>query len=165
MGRLSCYCYFTVLILEFSSGSFQWTTASSNNSYIEDGILYIVPTLTSDHLGEAAITNGYTLNLTADGTCTSKSISQCVAVSNSSLLTVVNPVQTARLITKNAASIKYGKVEVRAKFPSGDWLWPRITMLHVNETYGAWPRSGQIDVSGLRKSMCSTVASDSHNRS
>ncbi|KAL0255819.1 hypothetical protein I308_100628 [Cryptococcus tetragattii IND107] len=130
----------------YGSGSFQWTTASSNNSYIEDGILYIVPTLTSDHLGEAAITNGYTLNLTADGTCTSKSVSQCVAVSNSSLLTVVNPVQTARLITKNAASIKYGKVEVRAKFPSGDWLWPRITMLHVNETYGAWPRSGQIDI-------------------
>ncbi|KIR57066.1 hypothetical protein I315_00227 [Cryptococcus gattii Ru294] len=82
----------------YGSGSFQWTTASSNNSYIQDGILYIVPTLTSDHLGEAAITNGYTLNLTADGTSTSKNVSQCVAVSNSSLLTVINPVQTARPI-------------------------------------------------------------------
>ncbi|KIR68677.1 hypothetical protein I314_01100 [Cryptococcus bacillisporus CA1873] len=130
----------------YGSGSFQWTTASSSNSYIQGGILYIVPTPTSDHLGVAAITNGYTLNLTADGTCTSNNVSQCVAVSNSSLLTVINPVQTARLITKNAASIKYGKVVVRAKFPSGDWLWPRITMLPVNETYGAWPRSGQIDI-------------------
>ncbi|XAO21475.1 hypothetical protein I312_100226 [Cryptococcus bacillisporus CA1280] len=71
----------------YGSGSFQWTTASSSNSYIQGGILYIVPTLTSDHLGVAAITNGYTLNLTADGTCTSNNVSQCVAVSNSSLLT------------------------------------------------------------------------------
>lgn len=37
-------------------------------------------------------------------------------------------------------------------------------MLPVNETYSAWPRSGQIDVDGLRKSMRTTVASNSHNR-
>jgi beta-glucanase (GH16 family) len=66
-----------------------------------------------------SISNGYTLNLTADGTCTSKNVTQCVAVSNSSLLTVINPVQSARLSTKNSVSIKYGKVEVRAKFPTG----------------------------------------------
>ncbi|WVQ83051.1 hypothetical protein IAT38_005189 [Cryptococcus sp. DSM 104549] len=130
----------------YGSGSFQWTTASSNNSYVKDGVLYLVPTLTSNVIGTEAITNGYTLNLTADGTCTSDNITQCVAVSNSSRLTVINPVQSARLITKNTATIKYGKVEVRARFPSGDWLWPRIQMLPVEDTYGAWPRSGQIDI-------------------
>lgn len=132
-----------------SYGSFQWTTSSTNNSFVEDSTLYIVPTLTSDQLGTDAIINGYTLNLTADGTCTSTNVSQCVAVSNSSQLTVINPVQSARLITKNAVNIKYGKVEVKAKFPSGDWLWPRIMMLPTNDSYGVWPRSGQIDVSRM----------------
>lgn len=130
----------------YDNGEFQWTTNSDNNSFVEDGILYLTPTLTSDHLGEEAISNGYTLNLTQDGTCTSENVTQCVAVSNTSRLTVINPVMSARLITKNTHSIKYGKVEVRAKFPTGDWLWPSIFMLPVEEKYGKWPRSGEIDI-------------------
>lgn len=30
----------------FGNGEFQWTTDSSNNSYVKDGKLYITPTLT-----------------------------------------------------------------------------------------------------------------------
>ncbi|WWC70921.1 uncharacterized protein I206_104873 [Kwoniella pini CBS 10737] len=134
----------------YGYGSFQWTTNDAKNSYVKDGTLYIVPTLTSDDIGADAITNGYTVNLTADGTCTSTNVSNCVAVSNSSQLTIINPVKTARLITKNSHSIKYGKIEVKAKFPTGDWLWPRISMLPVNDTYGSWPRSGQINILGGR---------------
>ena len=130
----------------YGTGSFQWTTADRRNSFTEDGILYIVPTLTSDDIGDDAVFNGHTVNLTLDGTCTSTNVSQCAAVSNSSRLTVINPVKSARLITKNTVSIKYGKVEVKARFPTGDWLWPSITMLPVTETYGSWPRSGQIDL-------------------
>jgi len=63
---------------------------------------------------------------------------------------VINPVRTARLTTVNSVNLKYGKVEVKAKFPTGDWLWPRITLLPVNETYGAWPLSGQIDILSAR---------------
>ena len=43
--------------------------------------------------------------------------------------------------------MKYGKVDVVAKIPQGDWLWPAIWMLPENTTYGAWPLSGEIDVS------------------
>lgn len=81
--------------------------------------MYIVPTLTEDHLGTEAITNGYTLNLTLDGTCTTNNVSQCAAVSNSTLGTLINPVMSARMSTKNKASIKYGKVEVEARMPTG----------------------------------------------
>ncbi|OCF35123.1 hypothetical protein I317_01835 [Kwoniella heveanensis CBS 569] len=130
----------------YGYGSFQWTTNDDENAYVKDGTLYIVPTLTSDKIGNDAITNGYTVNLTADGSCTSNNVSQCVAVSNSSLLTVINPVRSARLITKNTVNIKYGKVEVKARFPAGDWLWPRISLLPANNTYGAYPRSGQINI-------------------
>lgn len=31
---------------------------------------------------------------------------------------------SARIRTVNTFSFKYGRVEVRAKMPIGDWLWP-----------------------------------------
>jgi len=103
----------------YGNGDFEWTTNSENNSFVKDGTLYLVPTLSSDVLGAEAIFNGYTLNLTADGTCTSENFTECVAVSNSSRLQVINPVQSARLTTKHSVNIRYGKVEVKARRVTG----------------------------------------------
>ena len=50
--------------------------------------------------------------------------------------------------------MKYGKVDVVAKIPQGDWLWPAIWMLPENTTYGAWPLSGEIDVSVFVVGCC-----------
>jgi hypothetical protein len=79
------------------------------------------------------IKSSYTVNLTADGTCTdveqrvsSLPGSPCVAVSNATLGTIINPVRSARLTTAGRKSITYGRVEVVAKLPAGDWLWPAI---------------------------------------
>lgn len=58
----------------------------------------------------------------------------------------MNPVKSGRIHTKKSASIKYGRVEVRAKLPEGKWLWPAIWMMPVEDTYGPWPRSGEIDI-------------------
>ncbi len=55
------------------------TTNSANNSFVQDGQLYIVPTLTADVIGESAIFNGHTFNLTG---CTSTNHSACAATSN-----------------------------------------------------------------------------------
>ncbi|KAH8113143.1 putative member of glycoside hydrolase family GH16 [Phellopilus nigrolimitatus] len=127
----------------FGNGEFEMTTNTPNNSFVEDGILYIVPTLTSDVIGSSAVFNGHTFNITG---CTSLNVSACGAVSNSTTQTVINPVQSARLTTVNSTSIQYGRVEIRAKIPSGDWLWPALWMLPVNNTYGPWPISGEIDI-------------------
>lgn len=54
---------------------------------------------------------------------------------------------SSRISTQGHYAIQYGKVEVVAKIPQGDWLWPAIWMLPENTTYGAWPLSGEIDVS------------------
>ena len=54
--------------------------------------------------------------------------------------------QSARISTINSATIAFGKVEVRAKLPKGDWLWPAIRMLPKDNKYGAWPLSGEIAV-------------------
>ncbi|KAH9958464.1 glycoside hydrolase family 16 protein [Russula dissimulans] len=127
----------------FGNGEFEMTTASSNNSFVRNGELYLVPTLTSDVIGRDAIFDGHTFNLTG---CTNTNLTACGVVSNATAGTVINPVMSARISTKGKRSIRYGKVEVRAKLPRGDWIWPAIWMLPVNDTYGPWPQSGEIDI-------------------
>lgn len=59
----------------------------------------------------------------------------------------MNPVKSGRISTKmSGKAIKYGRVEVTAMLPEGKWLWPAIWMLPVNNTYGDWPASGEIDI-------------------
>ena len=36
----------------------------------------------------------------------------------------INPIQSARLRSTRGFTMKYGKVEVEAKMPKGDWIWP-----------------------------------------
>lgn len=102
----------------FGNGEFEWTTGDASNAYTENGVLRIVPTLTEDFLTRDQMLNGYNLNLTADGSCTSPKLSDCVAISNSSVNAIINPVRSARLTTKDKFSLKYGKLEVRAKMVS-----------------------------------------------
>lgn len=40
----------------------------------------------------------------------------------------------------------YGKIEVRAKIPTGKGSWPAIWMMPSDNEYGGWPRSGEIDI-------------------
>jgi len=40
----------------------------------------------------------------------------------------------------------YGRVEVRAKVPKGDWIWPAIWLLPKYDEFGNWPASGEIDI-------------------
>lgn len=53
---------------------------------------------------------------------------------------------SARLTTKGKAFVKYGKIEARIKLPSGKGTWPAFWMMPQNSEYGAWPRSGEIDI-------------------
>ncbi|KAI0315683.1 glycoside hydrolase family 16 protein [Amylostereum chailletii] len=127
----------------FGNGEFEMTTASTNNSFIRNNQLYLLPTLTSSVIGQAAVFDGYTFNLTG---CTDTNLTACGVVSNNTQGTVINPVMSARISTKGKKSIQYGRVEVRAKLPRGDWMWPAIWMLPENNTYGPWPMSGEIDI-------------------
>ncbi|MFK7773095.1 MAG: glycoside hydrolase family 16 protein [Saprospiraceae bacterium] len=53
---------------------------------------------------------------------------------------------SARMVTKNKGDWKYGRLDIRAKMPIGQGLWPAIWMLPTDEVYGGWPRSGEIDI-------------------
>jgi beta-glucanase (GH16 family) len=118
------------------------TTNTNENAFVQDGMLVIKPTLQDANL----IESNNVINLLSDGSCSSTVWSDCVAVTNTTNGTIVNPVKSARISTIKGASIQYGKVEVEARLPAGDWLWPAIWMLPVNSTYGPWPESGEIDI-------------------
>ena len=53
---------------------------------------------------------------------------------------------SARLVTKNKGDWLYGKIQIRAKLPSGTGTWPAIWMLPTDWEYGGWPDSGEIDI-------------------
>jgi len=46
------------LFLSISNDEFEMTTASERNIFVQNGQLYIHPTLTSDEIGKDAIFNG-----------------------------------------------------------------------------------------------------------
>lgn len=44
----------------------------------------------------------------------------------------------------------YGRFEIRAKLPTGQGLWPALWMLPLDEKYGGWASSGEIDIMEAR---------------
>jgi|TARA_B110000879_G_scaffold209925_1_gene298825 beta-glucanase (GH16 family) len=56
------------------------------------------------------------------------------------------PFTSARMTTRYKADFKYGRIEMRAKAPTGQGSWPAFWMMPTDEEYGIWPRSGEIDI-------------------
>jgi beta-glucanase (GH16 family) len=103
------------------NGEIQHYTDRLDNTYVEDGILYL--TAKKENFTDQGVTKQYT---------------------------------SARLNSKYAFT--YGKVEIRAKLPTGVGTWPAIWMLGKNisengaywqtQGYGTtpWPDCGEIDI-------------------
>lgn len=53
---------------------------------------------------------------------------------------------SARLVSKTKGDWTYGRIEARAKLPTGKGAWPAIWMLPTKWSYGDWPSSGEIDI-------------------
>jgi beta-glucanase (GH16 family) len=74
---------------------------------------------------------------------------------------------STRLVSKNKKDWKYGRMEVRAKLPTGLGTWPAIWMLPTDNEYGGWPNSGEIDVMehvGYAKdTIYGTIHTDAYN--
>ena len=127
---------------------FQYYTNNRSNSYVKDGVLYLNPTLLADDIGEANVKGGFTLNVwgsTPADLCTGNDFYGCMRTAGAGG-NFLNPVKSASIRTAESFYFKYGKVEVRAQLPKGDWLWPAIWMLPRWNDYGGWPASGEIDI-------------------
>ena len=49
------------------------------------------------------------------------------------------PFTSARMTTRYKADFKYGRIEMRAKAPTGQGSWPAFWMMPTDEEYGTWP--------------------------
>ncbi|GAA6040897.1 hypothetical protein JCM8097_003177 [Rhodosporidiobolus ruineniae] len=128
------------------SNDFTWFTG--HNSYVADGSLWIVPTLTNDTLlsTDYALMNDTYLQL--GSACDSIHQSDCfiAADTENNQTLVIPPVQSAMITTRGKINMQYGRVVMRARTPTGDWLWPQISLVSEHEEYGVYPASGLITV-------------------
>lgn len=120
---------------------FQVYTPEARNTYVRGGTLFIKPTLTSDRFGESFLRNGVLDLNQLYGKCTNGNNWGCRREGKYGF---INPIMSGRIHTRQ--SWKYGRVEVLAKMPRGDWIWPAIWMMPKYSRYGGWPRSGEIDI-------------------
>jgi hypothetical protein len=133
------------------NSEFELYTQDAANSYVENGILHIKPTLLTENTnpqtgqpyGESFMQSGV-LDVTAlYGTCTNSDNNGCYRTGAAGN---IPPVMSARLRSYQRFSYTWGRAVVRAKMPVGDWMWPAIWMLPENSEYGGWPASGEIDI-------------------
>lgn len=60
--------------------------------------------------------------------------------------TQVGSYSSSRIISKGKKEFTYGKMEIRAKLPSGKGIWPAIWMLGADIGSVSWPACGEIDI-------------------
>nr|WKN39813.1 glycoside hydrolase family 16 protein [Tunicatimonas sp. TK19036] len=53
---------------------------------------------------------------------------------------------SAKLISRGKGDFQFGRIEMRAKLPEGQGIWPAFWMLPTEEVYGGWAASGEIDI-------------------
>mmetsp|Transcript_28502 Transcript_28502/g.69502 ORF Transcript_28502/g.69502 Transcript_28502/m.69502 type:complete len:486 (-) Transcript_28502:356-1813(-) len=150
---------------------FEMYVNSRRNSYVRDGVLFMKPTLTSDVYGKKLVMGAnpgtadqpqWAVNRvdmwgsTPADTCTGNQFFGCERIATPD--NPVNFLQSARVRTAESFSIKYGRVEIRAQLPRGDWLWPAIWMLPQDNVYGPWPASGEIDIMESRGNAPSYIS-------
>lgn len=169
-----------------SNNEFEMTTTFDKNLFVQNGQLYIQPTLTSDEIGKDAIFNGgnYTLSVRISPRHPFRHYRTPHDTISRGVQTQQHPHVPSVLIPARKSSYPPSRVpglapkthttsatvgwKSRRSFRKGahpcsgshlhvvsdastssDWLWPAIWMLPVNSVYGAWPASGEIDVSPL----------------
>jgi beta-glucanase (GH16 family) len=126
---------------------FEWYTNNRSVSFVRNGSLVIRPTLTNVTLGDAGLMSADVNIWGGDPAtqCTNNGYYGCEREGGAGG-NIINPIQSARIRTAETFAFRYGRVEVMAKMPRGDWLWPAIWLMPVNTAYGQWPASGEIDI-------------------
>jgi len=53
---------------------------------------------------------------------------------------------SGKIQTSGKQSFLYGRIETRAKIPTGGGMWPAFWMMPEDDVYGGWAASGEIDI-------------------
>ena len=60
--------------------------------------------------------------------------------------TEVGSYTSSRIVSLGKKEFQYGRIEIRAKLPSGTGIWPAIWMLGSNFRSVGWPACGEMDI-------------------
>ena len=72
---------------------------------------------------------------------------------------------SARIKTQNKFSFQKGLVEIRAKMPGGNGIWPALWMLGDNFASSGWPACGEIDIAEYRGKEPNVIHGSTHTPS
>ncbi len=56
---------------------------------------------------------------------------------------------SSRITTENKTEFNFGRIDIRAKLPKGQGIWPALWMLGANFRTVGWPSCGEIDIMEL----------------
>jgi len=121
---------------------FQWYVNDRQNSNVTGGNLNFRTSFTSDIFGETFLTSGRVV--IPPGECTQAEWYGCDRQGTPT--NIINPIRSARVDTRDSFGFKFGTLEIRARMPAGDWLWPALWLMPTHSVYGGWPASGEIDL-------------------
>lgn len=69
---------------------------------------------------------------------------------------------SARMVSKGKQSFQYGRIDIRAKLPEGQGIWPALWMLGDNIDEVGWPACGELDIMELVGHLPSTLYGTAH---
>ncbi|XP_055703432.1 beta-1,3-glucan-binding protein [Phlebotomus papatasi] len=122
---------------------------NSENLQITGGQLRIKPTFT-----DSVFRNRFTLDITD---CTGELDSPACSRSREKYPDILPPIISARINTKSHFHFLYGKIEIRARLPSGDWIFPELFLESAKNTYSAENlQSGQMRVAFASGGPCNS---------
>jgi beta-glucanase (GH16 family) len=100
-----------------------------STSFVKNSKLNIKPVLTENKIGMNNVRNGFTYDVwgATPNQCTGNGFYGCSRTSDG--VHYINPVMSAKLTTVQSFAFKYGRIEIKAKLPKGNWLWPAIWLL------------------------------------
>lgn len=104
---------------------------NDRNIRVRDGRLIIKPITLESKYGEDFIRQSLDLSARCTGII---GTTQCSR--DASGPQILPPIITAKVTTKSSFSFKYGRIEVSAKMPQGDWLVPEIQLEPRDFIYG-----------------------------
>lgn len=74
----------------------------------------------------------------------------------------INGITSTRMITKGKREFKFGRIDIRAKLPEGQGIWPALWMLGTNIDDVGWPNCGEIDIMEMIGHQANTVHGTAH---
>lgn len=104
---------------------------SDENVKVENGKLLIIPTFVENKYGADFVRRG---TISLDKCTCSPDSHECRRQGLGS--SILPPIISGRINSKNSFAFLYGRVEIRAKLPRGDWIYPLLSLEAVNPMQG-----------------------------